>query len=183
MTASDLDYAGPAGDPREQWQQMVQAELELSARLCAATERVADLMQSRQDQTDLLARSVNWVPAPSIPLNALPVVQSNAGPEAAPAPLAFCWAVQRVTVGPIGATSDAVTLYKGRSKADVLSVNALHTFTGAAGTYADWEPGRTGCILKPNESIIAAGTITGANPVLSWDVLIIDQDALPLFLL
>jgi len=183
VIVDDLEYAGPPGDPREHWQQLVTAELELSARLCAATERVADLMAARQDLADTLAQAVNWVPAPAIPLSSLPVVQANAGPEPAIGGLAYCWAIQRVTVGPLGATTDAVTIYKGRSSADVLSVNALFTFAGAAGAYATWSPGRTGAILKPNEHLIAAGTITGTNPVLTWDVLVVDQDALHLFLL
>lgn len=165
--------------PRPSWEGLVTAELELSARLCAATERLADQFAARQDLADRMATGIYWVPAPGFPLSTLPYVPpSNGGPG-----LKFCWAVQRVTVGPVGATSDAVTVYKGRSSVDIAPQNALSTFSGAVGAFPSWTPGRTGCVLMPGESLIVGGTITGSNPVLSWDVLVMDLDMLPLFLL
>jgi hypothetical protein len=172
---TDLTEASPPA----QWEAMAAAELEMSARLCAGIEDLAARMTARADFLDRLGRAMHWVPAPAFPLSALPYVPpANGGPG-----MNFAWAIQRVTVGPIGATTDAVTIYKGRSVVDVAPQNALATFTGAAGAFVPWTPGHAGVILMPGESLIAAGTITGANPVLSWDVKIMDLDALPFYLL
>lgn len=172
-TPAGLDGQAPA------WEAMARAELDMSARLCAGIEDLAAKMAARQDFLDRLSRAVHWVPAPAMPLSALPYVPpANGGPG-----MNFAWAIQRVTVGPIGATSDAVTIYKGRSVVDVAPQNALFTFSGAAGAFPVWTPGHSGAVLQQGESLIAAGAITGTNPVLCWDVIILDIDILPLFLL
>jgi hypothetical protein len=171
---TDLETA-----PDGRWEAMAAAELEMSARLCAGIEDLAAKMSARADFLDRLGRAIHWVPAPAFPLSALPYVPpANGGPG-----MNFAWAIQRVTVGPIGAATDAVTIYKGRSGVDVAPQNALTTFTGAAGQFVPWTPGHAGVVLMPGESLIVAGTITSANPVLSWDVKILDFDVLPLYLL
>ena len=174
---TDLDTAQAPPDGR--WEAMAAAELEMSARLVAGIEDLAAKMAARAEFMDKLGRAIHWVPAPAMPLNVLPyVLPANNGPGTN-----FAWAIQRVTVGPIGATTDAVTFYKGKSTVDVAPQNALNTFTGVVGQFVSWTPGHAGCLLMPNESVVVAGTITGANPVLSWDVKIMDFDVLPLYLL
>lgn len=177
---TEADGAGPAA----RWEAMASAELALSARLCTGIEALTEQLRDRQDFIGRLAQGVYWVPAPAFPLNALPFIPSaNGGPGASPRGTAFAWAIQRVTVGPVGASTDLVTIYKGRSQVDIAPQNALNTFTGNAGSFVPWTPGRQGAILMPGESLIVGGTITGTNPVLTWDVVVMDLDLLPLYLL
>lgn len=171
-------------DPAARWEAMASAEMALSARLCAATEDLARQMADRQAFMAKLTGGLYWVPAPAMPLSSLPYAPpANGGPAASPHANAMAWAVQRVTAGPLGASTDGITIYKGRSTVDIAPQNALTTLTGNSGNYPSWTPGRQGCILMPGESLIVDGTITGTNPVLTWDVVVMDLDLLPLFLL
>jgi hypothetical protein len=177
-----LDVA-PA-DPAARWEAMASAELAMSARLVTATEQLAAQMADRQAFMARLTGGLYWVPAPAMPLSSLPYIPAaNGGPSASPHGTALAWAIQRVTVGPIGASTDVITIYKGRSSVDISPQNALTSLTGNAGTYPSWTPGRQGAVLMPGESLIVDGTITGTNPVLTWDVVVMDLDMLPLYLL
>lgn len=156
------------------------AEAAIAVRLCAAMDGVSAQMQRRQEWIDRLAAAIWQTPVDPIPLGSLPVNRVNAGPTTG-----YFWAIQRVTVGPIGATSDLVHLYKSRQTGEQQPQNALNTLAGtnsAAGAFLTWNPGRSGCLLLPDERVGVAGTITGANPVMSWEVVQGELWALPLFL-
>ena len=156
------------------------AEAALSVRLCAALDGLGAQMQRRQEWIDRLADAIWQAPAPPIPLGSLPVSRPDSGPTTG-----YFWAVQRVTLGPVGATSDLIHLYKSRLSAEQQPQTALTTLTAtssAAGAFLTWTPGRSGCLLLPDERMGAAGTITGTNPVLNWDVIQGELWALPLFL-
>lgn len=120
-----------------------------------------------------------WVQAPSIALSSLPATNSTFGPNTG-----FVWAIQRIVIGPFGAVGDLINVYKGQSASAVAPQNAMTpSFTNqAAGTFAAYHAGGKGLILMPDESIVAAGTITGTNPMLNWDVIQMASADLPRFL-
>lgn len=156
------------------------AEAALIVRLCAAIDGLGAQMQRKQEWIDRLADAIWQMPVPPIPLSSLPVNRVDAGPTTG-----FFWAVQRVTIGPIGATTDLVHLYKSHMTVEQQPQTALTTLTGAssaAGAFLTWTPGRSGCLLLPEEHVGVAGTITGSNPVMNWDVIQGELWALPLFL-
>ena len=156
------------------------AEAAIAVRLCAALDGLGAQMQQRQEWVDRLAGAIWQMPPPPIPLTSLPVNRPDTGPTTG-----YFWAVQRITIGPIGATTDLIHLYKSRLSVEQQSQTALATLAGtssAAGAFLTWNPGRSGCLLLPDERVGVAGTITGANPVLNWDVIQGELWALPLFL-
>lgn len=156
------------------------AEAAISVRLCAALDGLGAQMQRRQEWIDRLAGAVWQMPVPPVPLGTLPVNRADTGPTTG-----YFWAVQRITVGPIGATTDLVHLYKSHLSVEQQPQTALTTLTGAssaAGAFLTWNPGRSGCLLLPDERVGAAGTITGSNPVMNWEVIQGELWALPLFL-
>jgi hypothetical protein len=48
---------------------------------------------------------------------------------------------------------------------------------------ATWHPGRTGLILKPEETLTFGGTFTGTGLFISFDVIQLHVSKLPYFLL
>lgn len=167
--------------PAEQYRDSaLYAEAAIAVRLCAAMDGVSAQMQRRQEWIDRLAGAIWQMPVPPIPLSSLPISRVDAGPTTG-----YFWAIQRVTAGPAGATSDLIHLYKSHLSAEQQPQTALNTLTwtgSVAGAFLTWNPGRSGCLLLPDERIGAAGTITGANPVMNWDVIQGELWALPLFL-
>jgi hypothetical protein len=156
------------------------AEAAISVRLCAAMDGLCAQLQRRQEWIDRLAGAFWQMPVPPIPLGSLPINRIDTGPTTG-----YFWAIQRITVGPIGATSDLVHLYKSHTGNEQQPQTALNTLAGtnsAAGAFLTWNPGRTGCLLLPDERVGVAGTITGANPVMNWEVIQGELWALPLFL-
>ena len=163
-----LRRAAPAEDDG------VTLELSVSLRGLAA-EMAAD-----REWRDRLAQGIMPIEVPAIgafTAAQTPYLQGTWGPNTG-----YAWAVQRITVGPLGALTDAVTVYKGRSAADIQSQNALFTFTNQATGFGTWHPGTAGLILMPDESIVVAGTITGVNPMLNWDAIQMESWFLPHFL-
>lgn len=145
------------------------ASLDVHARLCAAVEQLErrlalpPLTPERAAATDL------WPLTPTpVSLGTLPSLRSSdGGPNGG-----YFWAVQRVTVGPIGATTDLVSVYRGTSSFDVQPQNALQSFfSTVVGSFVTWHPGGKGLVLMPDQAIVAGGTITGTNPMLSMDVI------------
>jgi hypothetical protein len=157
------------------------SELGLILRVCASLDGVSAELRARQEWIERLASAIWQMPVPVLPLTSLPVNRPDTGPTTG-----YFWAVQRITVGPIGAVTDLIHVYKSRSTPEQQTHQALQTLTGvnsAAGAFLTWNPGRTGCLLLPDEKIGATGTITGTNPVLNWEVVQGEIWALPLFLL
>ena len=158
----------------------VQAQIAVTARMCVALDKLTGRLAERQDYLEKLASTIWQAPMPAIPLTTLPVNRPDTGPT-----VGYFWAVQRITVGPIGSTTDAIHLYKSHSTVEQQSQTALNTLTGVTsqpGAFLTWNPGRTGCVLLPDEKLGASGTITGALPSLNWEVIVGEIWALPLFL-
>jgi len=136
------------------------------AQLAASLSGVAAELRAQNDRRRRLAACLWPVHPPAISLAVLPVQRSaDGGPNTG-----YFWAVQRITVGPVGAATDLVTVYRGTSLSDVQSQNALNSFYSAqAGAFVAWHPGGKGLILLPDEGLIFAGTITGTSPVANID--------------
>ena len=150
------------------------------ASLCASMNGLAAQLRGEHERRRRVAGMMWGVRPPAISLGSLPALRSaDGGPNTG-----FFWAVQRITIGPAGAATDLVTVYRGTSSADVQPQNALNSFTFAAvGQFAPWHPGGRGLILMPDESLIFAGTITGANPIANVEVHQGRIDLLPDYLL
>jgi hypothetical protein len=158
----------------------MQAQIAVTARMCAALDLLSNRLAERQDFMTRLADAFWQMPVPPLPLTSLPVNRPDTGPMTG-----YFWAVQRITVGPIGTTTDSIHIYKSHSTVEQQSQTALNTLTGATsapGAFLTWNPGRTGCLLLPDEKIGASGTITGPLPTLNWEVIQGEMWALPLFL-
>lgn len=158
------------------------ADVDVWGQLAVNLGSVAAELRADRERKRQLAAGIWWLEAPALPLSPLPAFNSQIGPNGG-----YAWAVQRITVGPVGAATDLPTVYKGRSANEVQPQNALFTFNAgqnsAAGSFQTWHPGGKGLVLMPDESIIVAGTITGANPMLSWDVVQVELDNLSYYLL
>lgn len=96
-------------------------------------------------------------------------------------PDGFAWAVQRLTAAGL-ASGDVITFYRGvPSSKTVDPSNMLNTVTFAAPA---WHPGRTGLMLQPGESIVAAGaSLTATQVTITGEVIQMEQWLLPHFLL
>jgi hypothetical protein len=147
-------------------------ELDIGAQLIASLDSVAaELREYNKHQRSLAARAAaQWpVRGPALSLSGTGpwmIGSNNNGPSTG-----YAWQVQRITIGPSGAATDLVTVYRGYSSADVVPQNAIDSviYTGA-GQFGTIRLGYDGIILMPDESIIVSGTITGTNPMLNWDV-------------
>jgi hypothetical protein len=155
-----MSHGGPAG--------LAGAGLDVSAvaQLCASLNGATAEMREQARRRRQVAASLWPVHPPAVPLASLPALRSSdGGPNTG-----YFWAVQRITVGPFGAGSDLVTVYRGASAADVQPQNALNSFfTAQVGAFVPWHVGGKGLILMPDESLIFAGVITGASPMANVD--------------
>lgn len=93
--------------------------------------------------------------------------------------------MQRITLSGFGATTDYVNLYRGTSTAQAVGNNALFTFQEAvAGGVSTWHPGRTGLVLKAEESLVFGGSVSGGGTFFAnIDVIQLTDAQLPYFLL
>ena len=148
--------------------------------LTASINGLAAEMRSARRARENLAADVSYVETPPIAFAALPYAAAGWGPNTG-----FSWAVQRVTVSGFGALSDFVNMFRGTNVAQAVGNNGLFTFqTAVVGGMAEWKPGRTGCILKAEESLVFGGTITGgATFFVNVDVIQVTDAHLPYFLL
>jgi len=155
------------------------AELDFHADLSAAIGGLTAEMRAERERKLQLALDVSYISAPAMQFSALPGQPDAWGPKTG-----YAWAVQRVTVAGLGATSDFAIAYRGKSTNDAQPQNALFTFQEAvAGGTATWHPGRTGLILKGNEGLVFGGTFTGSKLVVSIDVIQLAISKLAYFLL
>jgi hypothetical protein len=97
----------------------------------------------------------------------------------------YAWSVQRLVVAGLaaGTTYDTVSLYRGPAgAASIQQNNLLNVVTGNAPA---WHPGRTGCMIFPGDTIIAAGTgLTATGPVtLTGEVILMELWLVPQFLM
>jgi len=102
--------------------------------------------------------------------------ESDLGPRSG-----YAWAVQRITIGGL-ATNDSVSIYKGPGIAQTVDpTNLVTVVTAAAPT---WAPGRTGCMIFPGDTLIAAGTGLAASAItLTGEIIQMEQWIVPQFLL
>lgn len=157
-------------------------EINFAANVSASIDGLtAELRADRRRKQDLAA-DVAYIETDAITFTTsttLPYMKSGWGPNTG-----YAWAVQRMTVSGLGATSDFLTVYRGSSTAHAQGQNALFTFQEAvAGGVAAWHPGRTGLVLKAEESLVFNGTITTGPFFVNVDVIQLTDAQLPYFLL
>ena len=154
-------------------------EADANVGLHIAVGNLVSEMRREAQRKAQLACDVSYVSAPAISLSSLPVATANWGPGKG-----WAWAVQRITVAGFGATTDFVIAYRGESTTDAVAANALYTFQEAvAGGTSTWHPGRTGLVLRGDESLVFGGTLTGTTGVVSVDVIQLADAKMPYFLL
>lgn len=154
-------------------------EADASVGLHIAVGNLVSELQAEARRKAQLAADVAYISPGAISLASLPVAEADWGPAKG-----WVWAVQRITVAGFGATSDFVIAYRGTSTTDAVAANALFTFQEAvAGGTATWHPGRTGLVLRGDESLVFGGTITGSAGVVSIDAIQLAISKLPYFLL
>ncbi len=154
-------------------------EADATAGLHIALGNLVSEMRREAARKAQLCADVSYVSAPTINAGTLPVATANWGPGKG-----WCWAVQRITVAGFGATTDFVIAYRGTSTTDAVAANALFTFQEAvAGGTSTWHPGRTGLVLRGDESLVFGGTVTGSACVISVDVIQLADGKMPYFLL
>jgi hypothetical protein len=153
---------------------------DFSLKLSASIDSMTAVMRADLKRKQDMAADVSYIETPALALTALPFVAGIGwGPNTG-----YSWAVQRMTVAGLGATTDYVIAYRGTSAAQATGNNALYTFQElVAGGTSTWHPGRTGCILKAEESLVFTGTFTGTQAFVSIDVIQLTDTQLPYFLL
>jgi len=156
------------------------AGIELEASLALSVGDLIAEMRADRRRKEQLAADVAFIEAPPYSFTAVPAAQSGWGPNKG-----YNWAVQRITVSGFGATTDYVTAYRGTVTAQAVGNNALYTFQEAvAGGVATWHPGRTGLVLKGDESLVFGGSVSGGGTFFaSIDVVQLTDAQLPYFLL
>jgi len=145
---------------------------------------LADEISAEQDWRQAIANGIAWVEVPAIgaftPAQT-PYAQGGWGP-----PTGYAWAVQRITVGPLAA-GDNLEVYRGHSTADASGnqnfLNAWISPSAQQQPVQAWNPGRTGCLLNPRQTLIFTGTLTGGPYYANADVISIETWLLPYFLL
>jgi hypothetical protein len=157
-------------------------EADIGVGLHIALGNLVNEMTAERQRKERLALDVTYVSAPGVSYAALPGATADWGPKRG-----WAWAIQRITVSGLAATTDFATVFRGNSTAAAVPENALFTFQIATlGAVAPWTPGRTGLILRARESLVFGGTFTGsatAPLVISVDAVQLAEAKLPYFLL
>lgn len=158
-------------------------DFEVAGHLTAAVADLVTEMRADRDRRAKMAAAVWYVQTPAISFagSAAPYNPPGWGPATG-----YAWAVQRITVTPVG-DDDLLTVYRGHSSADANPQNALNQW-GAGGTpdlaTQPWHPGRTGLILMPDESLVFDGGLTSDTQYFAnIDVIQLNLEQLPYFLL
>jgi hypothetical protein len=158
---------------------MPMLETDFNLRVCASLDGLTSEMRADRMRKQQLAAEVAYIDAPAISFGALPYAPAGWGPNSG-----YNWAIQRVTMSGFGATTDYITVYRGNSTGFAVGAYALYTFQEAvSGGVATWHPGRTGLVLKGDESIVFGGTFTGTTAYANIDVVQLTDAQLPYFLL
>lgn len=96
----------------------------------------------------------------------------------------YAWAIQRITIAGLGATTDQVTVYRGASVAEALLQNALFTFTvPVVGAVSTWHPGGKGLLLVNDEALVFGGTLTGTGAIVNVEAVQMTLACLPDYLI
>jgi hypothetical protein len=164
----------------------VQAGLSLEAHVAGLNRRLDD----REKQVRELAESVSAPEAPGISFTGASAAGGLMGAYAPPQwgpTLGYIWAVQIITVGPLG-TGDTLAIYRGLTSSDNNPQRLKYQFSGANGAWQTWSPGRTGLVLHGGrEGLVfdpGSGTLTSATRYfVNIDVIQIEDKNFPYFLL
>lgn len=116
------------------------------------------------------------IPASQFLGSAAPFIKALWGPNTG-----YAWAIQRLTVAGLAGT-DSMLIYRGYSgAADIQPQNiAGPPLTAAAPTI---NPGKSGLVLMPEQSLVFAGTLTGASVyTVSGNAVQMTLDRLPRYL-
>jgi hypothetical protein len=96
-------------------------------------------------------------------------------------PDGYVWAVQRLTVAGLTGT-DVCSIYKGPPLAQSIDPSRLANLVTA--TAPTWNPGRTGMVLYPGDSILVSGSaLAAASVAVSGEVIQLEKWIVPQFLL
>jgi hypothetical protein len=157
-------------------------EINFAANVSASIDGLTAELRADRRRKQELAADIAYIETPAITFAATAVpyaAGSGWGPNTG-----YSWAVQRITVSGFGATTDFLTAYRGNSTAHAVGQNSLYTFQEAvAGGVSTWHPGRTGLILKGEESLVFNGTVTTGPFFVGIDVIQLTDAQLPYFLL
>lgn len=162
---------------------MVELDLEAAVQLSAAIgANTAALQQAEKRKRDLAA-SVSYIDEMAFSFTSLTapaLLEADKRPKTG-----YWWAIQRVSIAGLGATTDFVNLWRADSPAGAgAGQKALNTFQIAvAGGIANWHPGRTGLLLRARQGLAATGTFTGTQAIVSFDFIQVTDEQLPYFLL
>jgi hypothetical protein len=168
----------------------VDARADVSFRLAASLEGLCRRMDDREAQVRNLAESVSAVETRGI---AFLGSSAPGGLNGALAPhqwgpsLGWTWAVQLITVGPLG-TGDTLAVYRGKTSSDNETQRLKYQFAGSNGEWQAWSPGRTGLILHGGrEGLVfdpGSGTLTSATRYfVNVDVIQVEDQYFSYFLL
>ena len=161
----------------------MEADLGAFAALAVELRANTAALNRAEERRRQIAASVTTFDGPAIEFKAAALPYATPANQYGPKD-GYVWAIQRMTVFGLGATTDFINAYKGSSTADVAGQNALNTFTvPIVGAVSTWGPGRTGCILKAKQSLVFQGTFTGADCFVSTEVIQLTLDQLRYFLL
>ena len=143
---------------------------------------VAEYVQHRYTLEQRAAEAIRVVPLPSqesAPATGT-LLLANAGNILGPN-TGYAWAVQSLSVAGL-ATGDTASLYIGPAvAATVQPNNFVQQFTPSA---PSWQPGRTGLVLNPGDTLVLAGSsLTSTLVTLTGRVIIMELWLLPEFLL
>ena len=135
----------------------------------------AEMRQQRQ-QREQLYQDIRFIPV--LPVQAAFTQLPLAFPVTVK--LGFTWAVQRLTVSGFASATDTLSIYRGSSPADAAPNNLVNVLSESLYT---WHPGRTGLLLKPNQTIVLGGGTSGSTYTVNLDVIQVADTQLPYFLL
>ena len=162
------------------------AGLEVDAGLALSVGRLVTLLEKQREDELRMYRAI--ITRPLTPKSAavaastftITSTEHDLGP-----PDGYAWAVQRLTVGGLtaGATPDSAAFYRGVASSKAVDPALL--LATVNGNLPFWHPGRTGFMLQPGESIIAAGlgTVAATQVSLTGEIIQMEQWLLPHFLL
>lgn len=151
----------------------------IGATLTAGLRAVADALGAEQEWRDRVAEAIFPIEVPAIgAFTTGPYLQAQWGPKDG-----YHWAVQSLVISGLAA-SDVMQVFRGASVVDASGPqNARQSWLGSNGAIQPWQPGRTGCILNPRQTLIFAGTLTGGPYTVNADVIQLESWLLPYFLL
>lgn len=160
----------------------VDAGLEIQAGLTLALGRMNTSLERAEAYSQRMAAAVMYLPilAQTQAVSGGAVLFASKEHDLGP-PDGYVWAVQRVTVAGL-AGSDICSVYKGPPLAQSIDPTRLaNLVTAGAPT---WNPGRTGMILYPGDSILISGSaLTATNVAVSGEVIQLEKWIVPQFLL